>query len=209
MITLALTALAVTLVTSAVATPIGARDFAGPPGLAEFQLTTIPNGDNDTYSGWFVHAFHTGAGTNAAVLLPRQSGSPTWRAYSPQICTHSILTHRMLLEFDSTTGDVYDLTELGAEYPWSLGLANETPYESDAPAGYKLVTIDVGLSNTGFSFDGDVLPNPAGYGTMAACYVNGTSPYWSQGPQVQLLWRAEDVAKGACADVLLKAVPVV
>ncbi|KAI0731966.1 hypothetical protein C8Q72DRAFT_793532 [Fomitopsis betulina] len=190
MITLALTALAVTLVTSAVATPIGARDFAGPPGLAEFQLTTIPNGDNDTYSGWFVHAFHTGAGTNAAVLLPRQSGSPTW-------------------QFDSTTGDVYDLTELGAEYPWSLGLANETPYESDAPAGYKLVTIDVGLSNTGFSFDGDVLPNPAGYGTMAACYVNGTSPYWSQGPQVQLLWRAEDVAKGACADVLLKAVPVV
>ena len=68
--------------------------------------------------------------------------------------------------------------------------------------------MNAGWSNAGFSFDGDELPNPAGYGTLAACYVNGTAPYWSLGPQVQLLWRPEDVPVGACADVLLKAVSV-
>lgn len=113
------------------------------------------------------------------------------------------------VDFDSTNGDVYRLTEVGR---WSLGFKDVEPYESDAPPGYKLVTIDAAhasnASTGGFSFHGDVLPNPAGYGTMAACYVNETWPYPSVGPQVQLLWRADDVEVGPCADVLLKAVPV-
>lgn len=138
-------------------------------------------------------------------------------AYVPPLSNlylHNVRTHRVQFvpaEFNSTSGDVYWLTPTGPngeEIPWSLGLADAAPYESDAPAGYKLVTVNAGWGNAGFSFDGDVLPNPAGYGTLAACYVNGTAPYWSLGPQVQLLWRPEDVPVGACADVLLKAVPV-
>ena len=213
MFRLALTAFAAAaLVGSAVATPIRARDFTGPPGLSQFQLTTIPNGDNDTYSGWWPVAFHTGASENAAVLSPNRSDTLTWRTYLPlylHIRTHGIRCAPA--GFNSTSGDVYWLTPTGPngeEIPWSLGLADAAPYESDAPAGYKLVTVNAGWSNAGFSFDGDVLPNPAGYGTLAACYVNGTAPYWSLGPQVQLLWRPEDVPVGACADVLLKAVSV-
>jgi len=192
MISLALTAIAATLFTSVAATPIKARDFVGPSGLTQFQLTTVPNGDNDTYSGWWPVAFHTGAGENSVVLSPNQSDTLTW-------------------QFNSTTGDVYWLSPTGPngeDVPWSLGFVESAPYESNAPPGYELVTNNAGVQNAGFSFDGDVLPNPPGYGTMAACYVNGTSPYWSVGPQVQLLWRPDDVPVGNCADVLLKAVPV-
>ena len=83
MFTLPLTAFATAIIGSAVATPLRARDFTGPPGLTQFQLTTIPNGDNDTYSGWWPVAFHTGAGENAAVLSPNQSDTLTWRTYLP------------------------------------------------------------------------------------------------------------------------------
>ncbi|TFY51047.1 hypothetical protein EVJ58_g10765, partial [Rhodofomes roseus] len=167
MISLALTTLAAALFASVAANPIKARDFSGPSGLTQFQLNTVPNGDNDTYSGWWPVAFHTGAGENAAVLTSNQSETLTW-------------------QFNSTTGDVYWLTSNGpngGDIPWSIGFVEGAPYESDAPAGYKLVTINAGWSNAGFSFDGDVLPNPPGYGTLAACYVNGTAPYWSVGPQ--------------------------
>lgn len=110
-------------------------------------------------------------------------------------------------EFNATSGDVYFTTGSGAgTVPWSLGFADSEPYMSNAPSGYKIVTIDVGFANAGFSFEGDVLPNPAGRGTMAACYVNATAPYFSGGPQVQLLWRPDDVPAGDCADILFQAV---
>lgn len=95
----ALAALAATLVSSAVATPIDseATDFVGPPGLKEFQLTTIPNGDNDTYSGWWLVPFHTGAGLNAAVLKPTRDLDPTWCACESR---NSAFTTPPLTAFD-------------------------------------------------------------------------------------------------------------
>ncbi|KZT73858.1 hypothetical protein DAEQUDRAFT_357494 [Daedalea quercina L-15889] len=92
MVSLALTGLAAALVASVTANPLTARDFSGPSGLSQFQLTTVPNGGNSPYSGWWPVAFHTGAGTNAAVLSSNQSETLTWRTseslFLAQTTTH-------------------------------------------------------------------------------------------------------------------------
>ena len=74
-------ALSATLFWIAFASPINTRDFIPPSGLAQFQLTTVPNGDNETYSGRFPTSIHTGAGESIAILTPNQNETTTWRKF--------------------------------------------------------------------------------------------------------------------------------
>lgn len=80
---------------------------------------------------------------------------------------------------------------------------------SNATAGAKLTTFNLGAPGSGLSFDttSNEVIVPETYGQFLACPVNGTSPYFSVGGQVQLFWKKKSVGdKSACADVKLKAI---
>jgi hypothetical protein len=89
------------------------------------------------------------------------------------------------------------------------------PFKSDAPSGYEIVTLGVtGVAATGFYFDNSTLAwsgsnsstAPKSFdGCFAVCRVNGTAPYFSLGPQYQLLWKESNASttSSKCADVKL------
>jgi hypothetical protein len=94
---------------------------------------------------------------------------------------------------------------------------NDAPYEGTAPAadvppkGYNYVGLDIGTNTPGFALVKNTLVRAnATFRGFAACYVDGVSPYFSVGPEVQLLWR--NASAGApskrCAEVELRAVAV-
>jgi len=166
--------------------------YTAPNGQSSFQLEALAANGNLSYSGLFLTGFHTGAGESVPVATQNQ-------------------TDAIAMHFNSTSGDVYYLGG-SPPAPYSLAFLDAAPYMSDAPAGYKLVTQNVGEPHSGLSFrprHRNVIDVPLEYNTFALCNVNGTAPYFGVGAETQLFWRGHGVAverSGKCADVLLKAV---
>jgi hypothetical protein len=85
------------------------------------------------------------------------------------------------------------------------------PAAAVPPAGYNVVTLNVGFAQPGFAVGrGNLVYTGPNFRGFAACYVAGISPYESVGPEVQLLWRnaTAGAPSGRCAEVELKVVAV-
>lgn len=189
---------ATALLSLASASPLAIRDTAttaakhtAPSGTGSFQLLALSTVGDFGLGGNWLTGFHTGAGESVAVAVNNQ-------------------TLASAMHFNATTGDVYLLGGSPA-YPYSLNFTDISPYMSNAPAGYKIVAQNVGVANAGISFDPanhNTMQIPYPYGTLALCAVNGTSPYFGAGPQIQLFTRAAGVKADntKCSDVLLQAI---
>jgi hypothetical protein len=98
----------------------------------------------------------------------------------------------------------FDLVTSPPSYP-----AGTVPAKDVPPTGYNFVGLDVGTHTPGFALVDRALVQPSTtFRGFAACAVEGVEPYFSVGPQVQLLWRnATAGAPGArCAEIELRAV---
>lgn len=81
------------------------------------------------------------------------------------------------------------------------------------PVGYNYVGLDVGNHTDGFTIVPgvrDLVQSNKTFRGFAACYVDGIAPYWSVGPEIELLWRNASARAPSprCADVELKVIPV-
>lgn len=95
---------------------------------------------------------------------------------------------------------------------------------SSAPSGYDYISLSYSGSTPGFSFAASNISTAVvefspvtnstaseevpDFTTFALCHVNGTAPYFTVGPQYQLLWKTGAAKAGNytdCADVELVA----
>jgi hypothetical protein len=108
------------------------------------------------------------------------------------------------------------------QYPYTFDLTGFAPYylpttsappSAIPPPGYNVVALNVGYNTPGFEVISPakalVRRDPAFRG-FAACYVEGISPYFNVGPEVQLLWKNSTAGPPSklCADIELRAVAV-
>lgn len=104
---------------------------------------------------------------------------------------------------------------------YNLTLLQQAPYRSNVSAGYDYISLSYAGSTPGFSLSAaDASSNATGptvqyaanssdiaFNGWALCHVNGTSPYFTLGPQYQLLWKTANATScyESCADVNLVA----
>lgn len=186
------TALAAPAPQASSATTVDAVSPNAPIGNGKFALLTQTEFGSGPlgYAGQWLTSFHTGAGEGVAVTTFNQSDA-------------------LLFKYHPSSQDIY--YEGGSPaVPYSLGFSNNTrPYMSDAPAGRYLVTFNAGFANAGVQFSQYDNVGTATYPHeyLEVCYVNGTAPYFTLGPQYQLFWReAGAEASEKCLGVGLKAV---
>jgi hypothetical protein len=111
-----------------------------------------------------------------------------------------------LFTYRVKSGDVYFQSN---GIPYSLGFSNATPYMSNAPSERYLVTLNAGFADAEWAFERERnIGVPAfPHDKVEACYVNGTAPYFGEGPQYQLFWRGQGAMDDAgCLGVEFKAV---
>lgn len=103
---------------------------------------------------------------------------------------------------------------------YNLTLLNQAPYRSSAPSGYDYISLSYSGSTPGFEIGFDSTNSSAivhytaaanstlDFAGFALCYVNGTAPYFTVGPEYQLLWKKANTTScyETCADVDLLAV---
>lgn len=97
----------------------------------------------------------------------------------------------------------------GPDIVYAFGLPHVQAYMSNAPSSYNVVEVSVIDQTSGFTINNGYIEHPnSDFTTFAICYVNGTAPYVSLGPQYQLFFKnGSSVADaGNCADVKLKTV---
>lgn len=100
-------------------------------------------------------------------------------------------------------------------FPYNLSLPEEAPVRSNAPSGYDYIDLSYSDSTPGFAFAPTNTSttsiiyngNSTDFTGFALCYVNGTAPYFTVGPQYQLLWKSTATTSSytSCADVDLIA----
>ncbi|KAL1310620.1 hypothetical protein AAFC00_000892 [Neodothiora populina] len=158
--------------------------------------TEVVKGPED-FNNFFLTAFHVGASRQTVVGTRNASRSIGWVI--------------------SNTSDLQQ--PIGNLPPFNLTLLDQAPTMSSAPDGYDYIDLSYRGSTPGFSF----LPSnkstavleyntpsnkTSDFVTFALCHVNGTAPYFTVGPQYQLLWRSVVAAETdyeSCADVELVA----
>ncbi|CAD0109888.1 unnamed protein product [Aureobasidium uvarum] len=186
------------------ALPLSQRDEAAVFDSSKpFTLhTEVPPGgagpfNPHPFNSQYLTAFHVGAGQSTIVATKNDSVVIGWTLS------------------DSILQQPIALNGAPAGFAYNLSLVEQGPFRSDAPSGYDYVSLGAtGEATTGFHFKGRKLvwsgsnstTAPESFdGRFALCRVNGTAPYFSLGPQFQLLWRTDDVPSNSsrCADVHL------
>ncbi|KAB8737492.1 hypothetical protein FH972_026452 [Carpinus fangiana] len=203
--------------TIALTSALAALSAAAPAPVASaapkdlFHLKTVPHNPARTAFSQYLTSFHVGAGQSTIVGTKDASKASSF--FIDVAAGHYL--HEDTGRTDIPTFDV--------------GLKKQAPYQSNAPAGYNYISLDLGAAGTADATNGWVkIPNPDGKGevvvysgpspfennpevkSFALCHVNGTSPYPTLGPQYQFLWEAPTTKPqyANCADVTLQAVPV-
>lgn len=149
--------------------------------------------DGGPVTDGYLSSFHVGAGESTIVTTQNASEASVWT-----------LQKGVLVE--------------NASYPFVVSFLDQAPYDSDAPAGYKYIAMNIGSpdqGSEGWTFDEThtTVYYQADDFTLSVCNVNGTSPYESAGAQSQLLWRslssaADPRSPPRCADVGLDALRI-
>lgn len=160
--------------------------FPPPPANSTFHIRPHVTAGNPTLTDYYLTSFHTGAGT--ATLVATRNATLALPFY---------ITANRLSSYSSSSLP-----------PSQVALPAVYPYLSDAPQDFNVVTFNFTQEGEpGFRVvDGYVEYRgaTAGFAGWALCAVNGTAPYLSAGPQVQLLWKTSGAVDGEkCADVAL------
>lgn len=183
-----------------------------------FTLHTEVVKGNSTFGGKFLTSFHVGAGQSTVVATSNSSYASAFSEFDKSLISIKImpLTHPPVLS-DSVLKQPVSIGGVSdPNFGFNITLVEQAPFRSNAPANYDYIDLSAsGKSTTGFHFNGATLAwsnanstTPSNFdGCFALCYVNGTSPYFSLGPQYQLLWKASSATSSYahCADVALVA----
>ncbi|KAI5272887.1 hypothetical protein E4T47_03947 [Aureobasidium subglaciale] len=179
------------------ALPLSHRSDAVFDSSKPFTLHTEVVNGTSAFCGQYLTSFHVGAGQSTVVGSKNSSIAIGWDS---------------ILQQPLATGGA------PAGFAYNISLLEQAPYRSDAPTGYDYVSLGAsGAATTGFYFNNNntlawsasnssVAPESFD-GNFALCHVNGTSPYFTLGPQYQLLWKTNNASTVSpnCADVKLVA----
>ncbi|KAI4715661.1 hypothetical protein E4T48_08150 [Aureobasidium sp. EXF-10727] len=155
---------------------------------------TVMNNASSAFSDLYLTAFHVGAAQNTVIASDNSSHAVGWNSRLQQ---------------------PIQITGAPPGFAYNLTLVNMAPYGSNSPSGYEYIALGATAeATTGFYFEGSTLAwsgsnstNAPEYfdGCFALCHVNGTAPYFTLGPQYQLLWKNSSASSTSsnCADVKL------
>ena len=166
------------------------------------QPSILTADDPSSFSDLYLTSFHVGAGESTLVTTSDVS----------EAITFFIDPSTTYLEGNLST----------SLPPAALQLSTSAPYMSSAPSGYDYIAFNYGTTDAtpgfGITHDAGTTNFYAGYSQVgnedfaawALCHVNGTSPYWSVGPQTQFLWKTKEASMdyAVCADVALRIIEV-
>ncbi|KAK6008389.1 hypothetical protein QM012_000292 [Aureobasidium pullulans] len=182
------------------ALPLTQRDEAAVFDSSKpFTLHTEVVNATSAFNDQYLAPFHVGAALSTVVGSKNSSNAITWTLS------------------DSILKQPVAISGAGPGFAYNLSLLDNAPYRSDAPSGYDYISLGVLYgATTGFYFNNSTLAwsgsnsttAPESFdGCFALCHVNGTEPYFSLGPQYQLLWKTNNASSTSsnCADVKLIA----